>query len=109
LAGGIAHDFNNLITVIGGYCELLRGAVKDQPELLEDVDVIRQAGESAVGLTRQLLAFSRKQLLQPRVLDLNALVANGRMLRRVIGEDIQVVTRRAGAERWSDPHRSRTF
>jgi two-component system, cell cycle sensor histidine kinase and response regulator CckA len=96
LAGGIAHDFNNLLTVISGHGELLRQAVVDRPELLEDLDVIRQAGESAAALTRQLLAFSRKQLLQPRVLDLNALVdSTNRMLRRVIGENVRLVSRQA--------------
>ena len=71
LAGGIAHDFNNLLTVIIGYCELILGEADLQPTLRADLEEIRQAGASAAALTRQLLAFSRKQVLQPRVLDLN--------------------------------------
>jgi signal transduction histidine kinase/CheY-like chemotaxis protein len=93
LAGGIAHDFNNLLTVINGHCALLRDTLTDRPDALEDLEVIRSAGESAGSLTRQLLAFSRKQLLQPRVVDLNLLLAGtDRMLRRVLGEDVRLVT-----------------
>jgi signal transduction histidine kinase/DNA-binding response OmpR family regulator len=93
LAGGIAHDFNNLLTVINGFSGLL---LADAPEhhpfrpMLKD---IHKAGDRAAALTRQLLAFSRKQILQPRVFDLNALVADiHKMLARMIGEDVQLVT-----------------
>jgi PAS domain S-box-containing protein len=93
LAGGIAHDFNNLLTAIIGYADLLARRVKGTPRLEHNVEEILEAAERAAGLTRQLLAFSRKQVLQPRVLSLNAAVADIEgMLRRVIGEDIQLVT-----------------
>jgi len=93
LAGGIAHDFNNLLTVINGYCERLLLAVEDQTEIKADLDLIHKAGQRAAGLTRQLLAFSRRQVLQPRVIDLNAIVADiQRILARVIGEQNTVIT-----------------
>jgi signal transduction histidine kinase len=96
LAGGIAHDFNNLLTVINGHCALLKDTLADRPDVAEDLDVIRSAGESAGALTRQLLAFSRKQLLKPQLVDLNQLLAGtDRMLRRVLGEDVRLVTRLA--------------
>jgi PAS domain S-box-containing protein len=89
LAGGVAHDFNNLLTVINSCCDLLRlqyGATGPQHELL---DAVRSAGERAAALTRQLLAFSRRQILQPRLLDLNLVVADlVKLLGRLIGEDI---------------------
>ncbi len=89
LAGGVAHDFNNLLTAIIGYAELLELKLHGQPEYREQAILIRQAGERAAGLTRQLLAFSRKQLLQPVVLDLNALIREmEKLLQRVIGEHI---------------------
>jgi len=92
LAGGIAHDFNNLLAVILGYSELLAGRLQD-PADLRDLDEIRKAGERAAALTRQLLAFSRHQVLQPRVVDLNAVVVDVEaMLRRLIGEGIELVT-----------------
>jgi len=96
LAGGIAHDFNNLLTAILGYGELLKRSIpKDDPSL-GYVEEIRIAGERASGLTAQLLAFSRKQLLQPVVLDLNELVERmDRMLRRLIGENISLEMRLA--------------
>ncbi|MBC7932299.1 MAG: PAS domain S-box protein [Rubrivivax sp.] len=92
LAGGVAHDFNNLLTVVNGYGELaLRKLAKGDP-LRPYIEEIRKAGERAANLTRQLLAFSRKQILQPKVLDLNDYVAEAnRMLRRLIGEDIEIV------------------
>ena len=93
LAGGIAHDFNNLLTAIIGYSQLLLGRLEVGNPMQEELEEIRKAGERAASLTRQLLAFSRKELLQPQVLDLNALVANlDKMLRRLIGEDIELVT-----------------
>jgi signal transduction histidine kinase len=93
LAGGIAHDFNNLLTAILGYSELMRDRVAEDPELLSDLEEIHKAGERARSLTAQLLAFSRKQILEPQVLDLNRVVAEAeRMLSRVIGEHIQLET-----------------
>jgi two-component system cell cycle sensor histidine kinase/response regulator CckA len=91
LAGGVAHDFNNLLGVITGYGQLLRNRL-DDPRLLKYADDILKASERAAGLTQQLLAFSRKQVLQPRILDLNRVVGQFEgMLRRLIGEDIQLV------------------
>ncbi len=93
LAGGIAHDFNNLLTVINGYANLLIMDLAGNRQALESVKEVRNAGEKAAQLTRQLLAFSRKQILQPVVLDLNTLVADtGVMLHRLIGEDIELIT-----------------
>ncbi len=92
LAGGVAHDFNNLLTVIIGYSELLELRLEHDPSALADVRMIRTAGERAAALTKQLLAFSRKQILLPVVLDLNALVREtDRMLQRIIGEHIRIV------------------
>jgi PAS domain S-box-containing protein len=93
LAGGVAHDFNNLLSVITGYGELLQRDVGPQHPAIARVEAIRKAADRATALTRQLLAFSRKQVLEPRVLDLNAIVSDiENMLRRLIGEDIQLVT-----------------
>ena len=93
LAGGIAHDFNNLLVAINGNAELLQDEVGDDAELLDLTRQIRWAGERAADLTRQLLAFSRKQVLQPKVLDLNKVISDiNKMLGRLIGEDIQLVT-----------------
>jgi PAS domain S-box-containing protein len=90
LAGGIAHDFNNLLTAILGYTELSIEQVGADSDLASDLKEIAKAGDRARGLTSQLLAFSRKQVLQPKILDLNAVVAEvERMLRPVIGEDIR--------------------
>ncbi len=96
LAGGIAHDFNNLLTAIIGYSELIEGRSAGANQ--EQARLIRKAGEQAATLTRQLLAFSRKQLLAPRVLDFNALILEmEKLLQRVIGEGIRVVIE-TGAE-----------
>jgi PAS domain S-box-containing protein len=91
LAGGIAHDFNNVLTVINGYSRLLLGQLRAGDPLRDGLEEIRKAGERAAGLTQQLLAFSRKQVLQPRVLDLNRAVGEMRpMLARLMGEDVEV-------------------
>jgi PAS domain S-box-containing protein len=94
LAGGIAHDFNNLLTAIGGYTELaLRRTSPAAEEIRADLGEIKRASDRAAGLTRQLLAFSRKQILQPEVLKLSDLVAEmDTMLNRLIGETIEIVT-----------------
>jgi PAS domain S-box-containing protein len=92
LAGGIAHDFNNLLMVISGYSQLLLDEVRTESPMRNATEEIQKAADRATSLTRQLLAFSRKQLLSPRVIDLNALVLdNLKMLPRLIGEDIEVV------------------
>jgi len=93
LAGGVAHDFNNLLLVIGGYSSIvLEKLPKDSPHL-SSIEEIKKASDRAGGLTRQLLAFSRKQILQPKVLDLNLVVTDlEKMLRRLIGEDIDLLT-----------------
>jgi PAS domain S-box-containing protein len=91
LAGGIAHDFNNLLTAIVGYADLAQIRVEDDELLRRDLEEIRKAGHSAASLTRQLLAFSRKQLLQPQIIDLNAIVDRMTgLLRRLIGEHIEL-------------------
>jgi PAS domain S-box-containing protein len=93
LAGGVAHDFNNLLSVINGYAELLVDAPSPRSFDTMALNEIRSAGERAAGLTRQLLAFSRRQVLAPQQIDLRAVVeANACMLRRLIGEDVQLVT-----------------
>ena len=93
LAGGIAHDFNNLLTAIIGYAELIVARPHGDNASKQDASLIRKAGERAATLTRQLLAFSRKQLLQPRILDLNHLVADMEaLLLRVIGEKFELRT-----------------
>ena len=93
LAGGIAHDFNNLLTVIKGYSDLLLDEFKPADRFHGEVEEIRKAADRAASLTRQLLAFSRQQVLAPKVLDLNAIVANiDRLLRRLLGADIDLQT-----------------
>jgi PAS domain S-box-containing protein len=94
LAGGIAHDFNNLVTAITGYGELALAQLPEEGPVRRHVDEMRRAGERAAELTRQLLAFSRKQVLQPKVLDLNDGVRGMEdMLRRVLGEQVDLSTR----------------
>lgn len=93
LAGGIAHDFNNLLTVIMGYSEITLKHLDNGNPLIQNVEEIKKAAERAASLTRQLLAFSRKQVLQPKVLDLNAIIVNTeKMLVRLIGEDMELRT-----------------
>jgi len=101
LAGGIAHDFNNLLTVISGRTQLLLRRTREADPMRRDLALIRETAERATGLTRQLLAFSRKQVLQPRVADLGDIVAGlVPMLRRLLGEDVELATTRApGAAR----------
>ena len=97
LAGGVAHDFNNLLTAVLGYAELLLDS-DPSPEVKHSADEIRKAGERAAALTKQLLAFSRKQVLQPKILDLNEVLAEvDGMLRRTLGEDVKYEAER-------DPH-----
>ncbi|HTT67536.1 MAG TPA: PAS domain-containing protein [Gemmatimonadales bacterium] len=100
LAGGVAHDFNNVLTAITGYSDLvLEDLAPDDPKRA-DLEEIRTAAQRAAALTRQLLAFSRKQVLQSRVLDLNTVVQSlEKMLRRLIGEDVQLAFS-PGAELW---------
>jgi len=91
LAGGVAHDFNNVLTAIFGYVDLLREELPAGGSAHQDLGEVRKAAERAAGLTRQLLAFSRQQVLEPVVLELNELVEDfEKMLRRVIGEDIEM-------------------
>ena len=93
LAGGVAHDFNNLLTIIKGYVELALNRVGGQRELRGNIQQIADAAERAVTLVRQLLAFSRKQVLKPKVLDLNGVVLNmDKMVRRLMNENIEMRT-----------------
>ena len=92
LSGSVAHDFNNLLSVILSYSDLLLSDLKPIDPLRSDIESIRKAGEKAADLTRQLLAFSRQQVLAPRVVDLNSvLIDSEKMLRRLLGEDIEIV------------------
>jgi PAS domain S-box-containing protein len=94
LAGGVAHDFNNLLTVISGYAEILRR----DPTAREPLDEIEHAAGQAASLTRQLLAFSRRQVLHPQPVDINDIVGGmSTMLERIIGDDVQVAVQLAGA------------
>jgi PAS domain S-box-containing protein len=91
LAGGVAHDFNNILTAILGYADLLAEGLPAADQRREDLEEIRKAAQRAAALTRQLLAFSRKQVLEPRALDVNLLVDNmDKMLRPLLGENIQL-------------------
>ncbi len=93
LAGGVAHDFNNLLTIIKGYVEMAQQRSLDRPELHGDIRRIEEAADRAVTLVRQLLAFSRKQVLRPKILDLNTIVVNlDPLLRRLMSENIEMKT-----------------
>jgi signal transduction histidine kinase len=97
LAGGVAHDFNNVLTAIFGYADLLLDQFADDDPRREDVLEIRNAAERAAALTRQLLAFSRKQMIQPRLLNLNDVVVSlFKLMSRLVGEDIPIDIRTAG-------------
>ena len=100
-ADAVAHDFNNLLTVISGNCDLLlSGARADDPARGPLMD-IRAAGERAANLTRQLLAFSRKQILEPRLVDVHEVVSGiEKMLRRLLGEDVELLTDLAAGQSW---------
>jgi CheY-like chemotaxis protein len=98
LAGGLAHDFNNLLTVIMGHSQILLGELSHGSPIRAKIEEMQKAGERAASLIRQLMAFSRKQPVEPQILPLNSVLANVEgMLRRLIGEDIQLVIR-------PDPH-----
>ncbi len=91
LAGGVAHDFNNLLMVVKGHAQLLADRLADSPSLRHNIEQVEKAADRAASLTRQLLAFSRKQVLQPRVLDMNDVVGGMiKMFSRVIGENIEM-------------------
>lgn len=92
LAGGVAHDFNNLLTVINGYAAVILSNMRQPGPLKDQVTQISAAGEQAAALTQQLLAFSRRQLVQPRILNLNRVITDvENMLRRLIGEDVELI------------------
>ncbi|HZO85314.1 MAG TPA: PAS domain S-box protein [Verrucomicrobiae bacterium] len=94
LAGGVAHDFNNILTAIIGHAELMLQSAPAADPLHGHADEIQKAAHRAAGLTRQLLAFSRKQVLQPKVIDLNSVIAEmNKMLQRLLGENIRLVTK----------------
>ena len=93
LAGGIAHDFNNMLTAINGYSDLMLRSLKADDPLRRNIEEIKKAGVRSASLTHQLLAFSRQQILQPRVLNLNGIITNtSDMLQRLIGEDVHLIT-----------------
>ena len=93
LAGGVAHDFNNLLTVINGYGHMMLDALRPGDRLHSHAEQIVKAGNQAAALTMQLLAFSRRQMIQPKPVDLNHVITDlEKMLRRVIGEDIALYT-----------------
>lgn len=93
LAGGVAHDFNNLLTIICGYGQMVKQALPKKDPLQRDMEAIIEASERATALTSQLLTFSRRQVIQPKAVDLNQLVTKtNRLLHRVIGEDIEITT-----------------
>jgi PAS domain S-box-containing protein len=92
LAGGVAHDFNNLLTAIQGFAELVHSGLNEHDPARKDVEEVQKAADSAAALTSQLLAFSRKQIISPKVVDVNESVAAAeKMLQRIIGEDIELI------------------
>ncbi|MFZ0389278.1 MAG: PAS domain S-box protein, partial [Calditrichia bacterium] len=96
LAGGVAHDFNNLLTVINGYSSLLINSLNNNDDAIKKIEMIHSAGQRASGLTSQLLAFSRKQIIIPQALQINDIIRNmTKMLARLIGEDVELKTRLA--------------
>lgn len=106
LAGGVAHDFNNLLNVINGYTELILSGLEDEAPLRKDLEEVWTAGQRAAALTSQLLAFGRKQILQPETIDLNQVISGmGSMLNRMIGEDIDFIFKPQAPEAWihADP------
>ncbi|CAN5277924.1 hypothetical protein BH23GEM2_BH23GEM2_02370 [soil metagenome] len=105
LAGGIAHDFNNVLSVVLGYSQFLRATFTEDDPRLEDLRAMESAAEGAASLTRQLLAFGRKQVIKPRLLDMNDCVRDlGEMLKRTLGSDIEIATSFAsGATVNADP------
>jgi PAS domain S-box-containing protein len=93
LAGGVAHDFNNVLSIILGYGELLLDDLKPGDRMREDIEEIRKAASRAAGLTRQLLLFSRQQVVEPKVIDLREILASmDKMLQRILGEDVELVS-----------------
>jgi two-component system cell cycle sensor histidine kinase/response regulator CckA len=97
LAGGVAHDFNNLLTIIKGYSQLSLTELREEDPLKENLKEVGKAADQAARLTRQILAFSRRQMMEMKVLDLNTILRDlDKMLRRVIGEDVELVTLLAG-------------
>jgi two-component system cell cycle sensor histidine kinase/response regulator CckA len=91
LAGGVAHDFNNILTVIGGFCDVALEGIRPDDPVVSDIAEIKKASDRAASLTRQLLAFSRRQILSPRVLDLNLLIRDmEKMLSRILGEGVDL-------------------
>ena len=101
LAGGVAHDFNNLLTVILGYSEFLLESLEENSSRRREVEQIRKAGDKASALTQQLLAFSRRQVVKPALLNLNESISDlSKMLRRVIGEDVDLQIHLAGTACW---------
>jgi PAS domain S-box-containing protein len=98
LAGGVAHDFNNLLTVINGYSEMLLGDLHPQDPMRDTIAEIRKSGQRAAELTQQLLAFSRRQIIQPKSINLNDIISHSlSMYRRLIGEDIELVANLASS------------
>ena len=107
LAGGVAHDFNNLLTVISGYSSLILGNDELCPQIKDKIEQIKKAGDRAESLTRQLLAFSRKQIAQPEVLNVNTIIKDShKMFNRLIGEDIKIELKLAEEIPYimADPH-----
>ena len=102
LAGGIAHDFNNVLSVVLGYAEMVLGDLKVGDPLRDDVNEIHKAAKRAAGLTQQLLMFSRRQVIAPKVLDLNEVLSGmAKMLQRLVGEDVELVSVPGAASQWA--------